>query len=28
VQNVTWFYGLEFTPTPIHQQDVVTGSGP
>src|SRR6266404_7414555 len=24
VQNVTWFYGLEFTPTPIHQQDVVT----
>ena len=28
VQNVTWFYGLEFTPTPIHQQDVVTGVGP
>jgi hypothetical protein len=28
LQNVTWFYGLEFTPTPIHQQDVVTGSGP
>jgi hypothetical protein len=27
VQNVTWFYGLEFTPTPIHQQDVVTGTG-
>ena len=24
VQNVTWFYGLEFVPTPIHQQDVVT----
>jgi hypothetical protein len=28
VQNVTWFYGLEFVSTPIHQQDVVTGSGP
>jgi len=28
VQNVTWFYGLEFTPTPIHQEEVVTGSGP
>jgi hypothetical protein len=27
LQNVTWFYGLEFTPTSIHQQDVVTGSG-
>jgi hypothetical protein len=25
-QTVTWFYGLEFTPTLIHQQDVVTGS--
>jgi len=22
-----WWYGLEFVPTPIHQQDVVTGSG-
>jgi hypothetical protein len=28
VQNVTWFYGLLFTSTPIHQQDVVTGVGP
>ena len=27
VQNVVWWYGLEFTPTIIHQQDVVTGSG-
>lgn len=27
VQSVTWFYGFEFTPTPIHQEDVVTGSG-
>jgi hypothetical protein len=27
-QTVTWFYGLEFTPTLIHQQDVVTGVGP
>jgi hypothetical protein len=27
VQNVVWWYGLEFTPTMIHQQDVVTGSG-
>jgi len=27
-QTVTWFYGLEFTPTLIHQQDVVTGSVP
>ena len=27
-QNVTWFYGLEFVSTPIHQQDVVTGVGP
>jgi hypothetical protein len=27
VQNVTWWYGFEFVPTPIHQQDVVTGSG-
>jgi hypothetical protein len=26
---VHWFYGLEFNPTTlIHQQDVVTGSGP
>jgi hypothetical protein len=27
VQNVVWWYGLEFVPTPIHQQDVVTGTG-
>lgn len=27
VQNVVWFYGLQFVPTPIHQQDVVTASG-
>jgi hypothetical protein len=27
VQNVVWFYGLEFVPTPIHQQDVVTAAG-
>jgi len=27
VQNVVWWYGLEFTPTIIHQQEVVTGSG-
>jgi hypothetical protein len=26
-QNVVWFYGLEFVPTPIHQQDVVTAHG-
>jgi hypothetical protein len=26
-QTVVWFYGLEFTPTPINQEDVVTGSG-
>jgi len=24
---VTWFYGYEFTPTPIHQEDVATASG-
>jgi len=28
VQNVEWFYGLQFVPTPIHQQDVVTDVGP
>jgi hypothetical protein len=22
-----WFYGFQFVPTAIHQQDVVTGSG-
>jgi hypothetical protein len=27
VQNVVWWYGFEFVPTPIHQQDVVTNSG-
>ncbi len=27
VQNVVWFYGAQFVPTAIHQQDVVTGSG-
>ncbi|HEX9077787.1 MAG TPA: hypothetical protein VF932_18525, partial [Anaerolineae bacterium] len=27
VQNVVWWYGLQFVPTPIHQQDVVTASG-
>jgi len=27
VQSVTWFYGFEFVPTPIHQEDIVTASG-
>jgi hypothetical protein len=27
VQTVVWWYGLEFVPTPVHQQDVVTVSG-
>jgi hypothetical protein len=27
VQTVVWFYGLEFAPTPIHQEDVATASG-
>jgi hypothetical protein len=27
VQTVVWWYGFEFVPTLIHQQDVVTGSG-
>jgi hypothetical protein len=26
-QTVTWFYGFEFVPTPINQEDVVTASG-
>lgn len=26
-QTVVWFYGLEFAPTPINQEDVVTASG-
>ena len=27
VQTVTWFYGVKFTPTAIHQQDIATVSG-
>jgi hypothetical protein len=27
VQTVVWWYGLEFVPTPVHQQDVVTDVG-
>lgn len=27
VQTVVWWYGLEFVPTPVHQQDVVTAAG-
>lgn len=26
-QTVTWFYGLQFTPTPINQEDAATASG-
>lgn len=26
-QTVTWFYGVQFEPTPINQEDVVHGSG-
>jgi hypothetical protein len=26
-QDVVWFYGVEFTPTPINQEDVVTAAG-
>jgi hypothetical protein len=26
-QNVVWFYGFEFVPTLINQEDVVTASG-
>jgi hypothetical protein len=26
-QNVVWFYGYQFAPTPINQEDVVTASG-
>lgn len=26
-QTVVWFYGAEFTPTPINQEDVVTAAG-
>jgi hypothetical protein len=27
VQNVVWFYGYEFVPTGIHQEDIATASG-
>lgn len=27
VQTVVWFYGFEFTPTSIHQEEVVTATG-
>jgi hypothetical protein len=27
VQSVVWFYGFEFVPTSIHQQDIVTAAG-
>jgi hypothetical protein len=27
VQSVVWFYGFEFVPTPIHQQDIATAAG-
>jgi len=27
VQTVTWWYGDQFVPTEVHQQDIVTGSG-
>jgi hypothetical protein len=27
VQSVVWFYGFEFVPTPIHQEDIVTATG-
>ncbi|HEY5661764.1 MAG TPA: sialidase family protein [Gaiellaceae bacterium] len=26
-QSVVWFYGFQFVPTPINQEDVVTGKG-
>jgi hypothetical protein len=26
-QDVVWFYGYEFTPTPINQEDIATASG-
>jgi len=26
-QSVVWFYGVEFVPTPINQEDVATASG-
>ena len=27
VQSVVWFYGFEFTPTPINQEEIVTATG-
>jgi hypothetical protein len=27
IQNVVWWYGFQFVPTPIHQQDIATASG-
>lgn len=27
VQSVVWFYGFEFAPTPIHQEDIATAAG-
>jgi hypothetical protein len=27
VQTVVWFYGFEFVPTPIHQEEIVTATG-
>ncbi len=27
VQTVVWWYGFQFVPTSIHQQDIVTGTG-
>ncbi|TMD09527.1 MAG: exo-alpha-sialidase [Chloroflexi bacterium] len=27
VQSVTWWYGFQFVPTSVHQQDVVTAAG-
>jgi hypothetical protein len=27
VQTVVWWYGFQFVPTSVHQQDVVTGAG-
>jgi hypothetical protein len=26
VQTVVWWYGFQFVPTPIHQQDAVVAS--
>ena len=27
VQSVVWFFGFEFTPTPINQEEIVTATG-